>query len=406
MNEDKVLEAVTGLEKTFKQNQEQADKVLTEQKAFFETKYNEAKAALTELEKKSSDEVKQLNEDLAKKGADLEEIRTQVKELRARGGRFKGMNGELEKKAGEVISDCLEEHFKEISQVKKGKDVSIQLEHKAVTNMTAASNLGGNALATYDLTPAVRGRRKVNIRDLVPVINSATGIWKFYRQRIPVGDGSLGVQSTHGNTKNQLDYNLDEETVTVDYIAGFVRFAKQMAQDLPFLQNFIANELLEDYKRTESGTFLPILTSGAAGDSTVSGSGVVAENIIDWIANLLANDYDPNAIITTARVWSAIMRTKPQNYSIPGSVVIDENGNVRFQGIPLTVQNNIATGKVLIGDFSKAAIIQTEGLSINFYEQDSDNVQRNLITARVECRAAMAILRPDAFIYGTATATS
>lgn len=406
MNEDKVLEAVSGLEKTFKQNQEQGEKILLEQKSFFEAKYAEAQKALTDLEKKSADEVKQLNEDLAKKGAELGEIRDQVKELRARGGRFKGMGFELEKKAAEVISDSLEEHFKEISQVKKGRDFSVKMEHKAVTNMTAANNLTGNALATYDLTPAVRGRRKVNIRDLVPVINSATGIWKFYRQPIPVGDGSLAVQSTHGNTKNQLDYNLNEETVTTDYIAGFVRIAKQMMQDLPFMQNFLANELLEDYKRTESGIFLPILTSGAAGNTGVSGSGVPAENIIDWIANLLGNDYDPNAIITEARVWSAILRTKPQNYSIPGSVLIDENGNVRFQGIPLTVQNNIATGKVLIGDFSKAAIIQTEGMSLNFYEQDSDNVQRNLITARIECRAALAILRPDAFIYGTATATS
>lgn len=398
-----VLEAVKGLEKTVTDKHTATEKILTEQKSFYEQKYGEAQKALTDLEKKSADEVKQLNEDLAKKGADLEEIRNQVKELRAKRGRFKGGDGEMEKKAAEVISDTLEEHFKEIQQVKKGKDISIQMEHKAITNMTAANNLTGNALATYDLTPAVRGRRKVNIRDLVPVINSATGIWKFYRQPTPVGDGSLAVQSTHGATKNQLDYNLAEQTVTVDYIAGFVRFAKQMAQDLPFLQNFIANELLEDYKRTESGIFLPILTSGATGDSTAAATGVYAENIIDWIANLLANDYDPNAIITTARVWSEILRTKPQNYSIPGSVAIDENGNVRFQGIPLTVQNNIATGRVLIGDFSKAAIIQTEGMSINFYEQDSDNVQKNLITSRVECRAALAILRPDAFIYGSKT---
>lgn len=400
---DKVLEAVQGLEKTVTDKQAATEKILTEQKSFYEQKYAEAQKALTDLETKSIADVKQLNEDLAKKGSDLEEIRNQVKELRAKRGRFKGGEGEIEKKAAEIISDTLEEHFKEIQGIKKGNPLNILMEHKAVTNMTAANNLGGNALATYDLTPAVRGRRKVNIRDLVPVINSATGIWKFYRQRIPAGDGSLSTQTTHGAVKSQVDYNLDEETVTVDYISGFVRFAKQMAQDLPFLQNFISNELLEDYKRTESGIFLPILTSGALGDSTAAATGVYAENIIDWIANLLGNDYDPNAIITTARVWSEILRTKPSNYSIPGSVMIDENGNVRFQGIPLTVQNNIATGKVLIGDFSKAAIIQTEGMSINFFEQDSDNVQRNLITARVECRAALAILRPDAFIYGSKT---
>lgn len=401
-----ILEAVQGLEKTFKDAKEGAEKTLLEQKGFFEQKYKEATDALTKLETKSTADVAQLNADLAKKGADLEEIQKQVKEMRARSGRFKGMDGAVEKKAQEIISDSLEEHFKEIQTVGSRNSISWTMEHKSITNMTSANNLTGNPLATYDLTPAVRGRRKINLRDLVPVINSATGTWKFYRENIPAGDGSLAQQLVHGNPKNQMDYNLTEVTVTADYLAGFVRFAKQMAQDLPFLQSFIANELVEDYKRTESGTFLPILTAGAAGSTAVSGSGVPAENIIDWIANLLANDYDPNAIITTAAIWSAILRTKPQNYSIPGAIQISPEGNIMFQGIPLVAQNNMVAGKVLVGDFSKAAIIQTEGMSINFYEQDSDNVQRNLITARIEARVGMAITRPDAFVYGTATANS
>lgn len=402
---DPILEAVQGLEKTFKDRSEAGEKILTEQKSFFETKYKEAKEALDKLETKSVADVKQLNEDLAKKGADLEEIRKQVLEMKARSGRFKGVGGQEEKSAKELIADSLEEHFKDISALANQKKGSFSFERKSITNMTSANNLTGNPLATYDLQPAVRGRRKVNIRDLVSVINSSTGIWKFYRENTPVGDGSLAQQTVHGNLKNQLDYNLTEVTVTADYLAGFVRFAKQMAQDLPFLQSFVANELVEDYKRTESGLFLPILTSAANGSTAVSGSGVPAENIIDWIANLLANDYDPNAIITTAAIWSAILRTKPQNYSVPGAVQIATDGTVVFTGVPLVAQNNMPTGKVLVGDFSKAAIIQTEAMNVQFFEQDSDNVQRNLITARIEARVGFATMRTDAFIYGTATAT-
>lgn len=404
-----VLEAVQGLEKTFKTNQENAEKILTDQKSFFQTKYDEAKAALDASDKKHADEVKQLNEDLAKKGADLEEIRNQVKEMKARSGRFKGMSGAAEeRKASELLAESFEEHFKEISALSNQKKGSFSFERKSITNMTSANNLTGNPLATYDLTPAVRGRRKVNIRDLVSVINSATGVWKFYRENIinQSTDGSLAQQTTHGAAKSQLDYNLTEVTVTADYLAGFVRFAKQMAQDLPFLQSFIANELVEDYKRQESSTFLPILTSAANGSTAVSGSGVPAENIIDWIANLLANDYDPNAIITTASIWSAILRTKPQNYSVPGAVQIAPDGTVVFTGVPLIAQNNIAAGKVLVGDFTKAAIIQTEAMNVQFFEQDADNVQRNLITARIEARVGFATMRTDAFVYGTATATS
>jgi HK97 family phage major capsid protein len=391
-----ILEAVSGLGATILEQKAANKTAMDEVKAALESKLADARKELADLSKKHEDEVKTLNEDLAKKGATLEEIRTKVLNMEKKGGRF-GDAGKLEKKAAEIIADAFEENFAKISGV--GGDVKPRLEIKAAANMTASANLTGNVVATYDLAPAVRGRRKINFRDLVPVINSSTGVWKFYRENIPVGQGSLAMQTTHAAPKNQLDYALTEVTVTADYLAGFVRFAKQMAQDLPFLQNFIANELVEDYKRTESGTFLPSLCTAAAGSTANNGSGVLAEYYINYIANLMAADYNPNAIITTAANWGVVLNTKPNNYSIPGAVQITADGTVMIAGVPLLAQNNMAAGKSLIGDFTKAAIIQTEGLSVNFYEQDSDNVQRNLITARVEARVGLAILRPDAFIY-------
>ena len=180
----------------------------------------------------------------------------------------------------------------------------------------------------------------------------------------------------------------------------FVRVAKQMLQDLPFLQSFIANELIEDYRRTESDQFIQQLEGSATGSAS-TGASVYAEKIVDWIGNLLANDYEPTAIVTTAANWVSLLKTKPNDYSIPGGVAIDDRGNITVCGVPVLVSNNITTGKTLIGDFTKAAIIQAEGLSVNFYEQDSDNVQRNLVTAKVEARVALAVLRPDAFVYAS-----
>jgi HK97 family phage major capsid protein len=395
---DKILEAIEGIGKTIEKKGEETRKELDEQKKALDLQKSEFQKLMDEVKKDHEDKVKELNEELSKKGKTLEEIEAEVKAFKAKSGRFKD-GGQVEKKAAEIISDEFEKHFADIQKISKKNSVILDIENKAVGNMTAAANLTGNTVATYDLVPAIRGRRKINFRDLVPVINSATGVWKFYRQNIPVGEGSLAQQTTHASVKQQVDYDLTEVTVTADYLAGFVRFAKQMAQDLPFLQNFIAGELVEDYKRTESGIFLPSLCSAATGDTSNAGTNVLVENYIDWIANLMANDYNPSAIVTTARNWSTVLRTKPQNYSIPGGVEIAPDGTVMIVGIPLIAQNNMATGKTLIGDFTKAAIIQTEGLSVNFYEQDSDNVQRNLITAKIEARVGLAILRPDAFIY-------
>lgn len=380
---------------------EEVKKIITtkneEQKSAFDKKMDEAAKLAAEANAKIEAEVKQLNEDLAKKGATLGEIAEAVNELKAARGRFKSAEAE-QKSTQELISEAFKENFEEIKQVSGRR--GHKMEMKAAGTMTAAANLTGNVVASYMLTPAVRGRRKINFRDLVPVIASSTGLWKFYQQNNPVGEGSFGFQTTHGAAKSQLDYDLTEKTVTVDYLAGYVRIAKQMLQDLPFMQTFVANELVEDYKRAESGNFFGQLATGATGSAT-TGATVYAEKLIDWIATLEENDYDANAIVTTPANWATLLKTKPNDYSVPGGVVISPDGTVLFCGLPVykVPSTTIGSGKTFVGDWSKAAIVQAEGLSVNTYEQDQDNVIKNLITVKAEARVAMALLRPDAFIY-------
>jgi hypothetical protein len=59
--------------------------------------------------------------------------------------------------------------------------------------------------------------------------------------------------------------------------------------------------------------------------------------------------------------------------------------------------------KCIVGDWNQAKKVVTDGLKVEFFEQDSDNVQRNLTTARVESRTVLAIDHPTAFIKMTFT---
>lgn len=45
-------------------------------------------------------------------------------------------------------------------------------------------------------------------------------------------------------------------------------------------------------------------------------------------------------------------------------------------------------------------IIQSSGLAVQFFEQDQDNVIKNLVTVRAEADVALAVLRSDWGIYG------
>lgn len=362
---------------------------------------DELQKAHEDQTKKFDDTVKQINEDMAAKGATLAEIQETLKDVQKKQGRFGSMASEVKGFQAE-FAKAVEEKAQEIAAVKKGNSVAFKLDSsvmdtKTVGNMTLSGNLTGSGVATYSLDPAVRGRRKVHFRDIpgVGVVNSATGIWKFYRQNSPVGEGSFGVQ-TEGSAKAQIDLDLTEVTVSVDVIAGFARISKQMLRDLPFMQSYLPDELRESYFRDEDNKFIntlmPYCSAGTSG-------GVYAEDLITSLSTVWAADYDPTAIVTTAAKWATLLNTKPADYSIPGGVTIDAAGNVMLAGVPVVICNGMTSGHTFIGDFTKIKIIQSAGLGINFYEQDSDNVQKNLITVRAEAEVALAVLRTDAVLY-------
>lgn len=351
-----------------------------------------------------SKKVEEINTEVAKKGATVNQMMEELEEFKAKGGRGNMVQGGTGETTHEILAKGFEDNYAAYSQKKPNLKAEFHL--KAVGTMTVAANLTGSIRPDYASANAVRGRRKTHIRDIVPVIQSATGLWKFYRQNSPVGEGSFGFQGGAGNLKPELDYDFTEVTVTADYLAGIVRIAKQMLQDLPFMQSYVTNELVEDYMRAEDATFFNQLAAAATGTGTIS-STVTVEKIIDGIANIENADFEVNGILTDSLTWAKVLKTKPNDYSIPGGVTINANGDVQIVGIPLMkiTGSYIGAGNILLGDFSKAAIIQTEGLSVNMYEQDRDNIVRNLVTIRAEARVGFANLRPDAFAFFAAGTT-
>lgn len=394
--ENKTEELLTSIEKKLDENKTSSEQMKKDFETQLEKKFADAKTEADKSNQKVEDDMKQIHEDMAKKGATLEDIQKELKAFKAKAGRFSAGENPADDSTVKVIQDLMAEKFDKIRAM---ESKSLKLETKTVGVMTAANNLTAGAVTiTYDGVPAVRGRRKVNFRDLVSTINSSTGLYSFYRQGIPVGEGSVDYQSAIAAAKNQIDYDWAEVQTVTKYLSGYARLAKQFMQDLTFLQNTTAQELVEDYLRAESQVMFTQLASDAAG-STTTGASVYAEKLIDWIATLMGTDYTPTAIVTTPANWATLLKTKPNDYSIPGGVTISAAGDILFVGIPVIPQNNVAAGKTFVGDFTKANIIQTDALSLQFFEQDQDNVIKNLITARVEARVNLATKRTDAFIY-------
>ena len=297
----------------------------------------------------------------------------------------------------EQIAEAFDSKQAEINEFQRNKNAKLTIDLKAVGTMTTSANLSGDGVATYNTRQGLVPAQKVNFRDLIPTAVSPTGLYVTYRETGT--EGSIGIQ-TEGNLKSQIDYDLTEVKVVSDYIAGFARFSKQMMFQLPFLQNTLQRMLLRDFYKKENSTFFSAVSSAATGSTTTAAS-VDAEQLVDWIANQLDANFEASFALVSYAQWADLLKTKPADYSVPGGVIIDPNGNIRIAGVPVIGASWVTNDKALIVDASYLERVETEGLRVEFSYEDSDNFQRNLVTARVECFEDINIMRTDALIYGT-----
>ena len=295
----------------------------------------------------------------------------------------------------EAIAEAFEAKQAELKEFQKNKNAKLTIDLKAVGTMTLGNNLSGDGVANYNQRQGLVPAQKINMRDLIPTAVSPTGLYVTYRETGT--EGSIGIQS-EGSLKSQIDYDLTEVKVVSDYIAGFARFSKQMMFQLPFLQNTLQRMLLRDFYKKENATFFSTVANAATGSTTTSAT-VDVEQLVDWIANQLAADFDASFALVSYQQWARLLKTKPNDYSVPGGVVIDPQGNVRIAGVPVVGASWVTDDKALIIDSNYVERVETEGLRVEFSYEDSDNFQRNLVTARVECFEDINLLRTDAVIY-------
>ena len=356
------------------------------------------------LSQEAKNEMKALADDLQAKNA------TQTETLEAMQKHLDILDlKSQDKKSSEVTatfeSDVVGEiksNFDNIKNVTKGKSASLEL--KAVGTMTSAGNITpANAIVnTYQSGIAMIPGQMLNFSQLVPTVSSATGAYVVYRET--VGEGAIATQND-GAVKSQIDFDTAPITYNATYLAGFAKYAKQMAQDLPFLTSWLPTALRREYFIAENARFHTALA--AAATAVPAGTlGNEIERIIKVIALLEIKNFSANGVVINPADWAKIAITEKSTgagYGLPGIVTIT-NGQLAVNGVNVYKANWIPANKYCVGDWSMAKKVAVDGLKVEFFEQDGDNVQRNAITARIEERNVLAFDRPDAFYYGDFTA--
>lgn len=387
---------------------------MSDLKAFetaLEQKLAEQKAEVASVTEKAAKQfdskVEQINEEMVKANKTIAEAVAEVKEAKAAFGKLSAKaEQKVARSYGEHISNIkseiangIEKGYAAIKDAVRsnGKGFNFEMDLKAVGVMLESSNLTGNPYQSYVDNPYMRSYVNPHLRSVFNIIPVSTGSVSFPRGNSPVGEGSFGKQ-TEGSAKPQVDYDVTVVNTALSFIAGYAKVSRQMIDDLPFLQAYLSQSLIEDFQKAEDTYYLNAIAASATAGST-SGANT-AEKFIDYLAQLGALNWTPNLSLTTHAGWAGLLKTKPSDYSVPGGVVIDQNGNVRIAGVPVIPHSLVTSGKIYVMDTTKFAIAQQSGLAVRSTEFDQDDFIKNLITFRAEARCELLQFQPSAAVYG------
>ena len=164
-------------------------------------------------------------------------------------------NVKVEKKSfSDVYTESIENQFDTIQKdLSKNKKAILELKDFNYKTMTLSGSLTGDAVASYAISQALQPAQKINFRDLVPTMQTSTGLYVQYKE--DAGLTNNIAKQTEGAAKGENDYTFTEAKIVQQYIAGFSKFSKQMVTSLPWLQGTLPRLLLRDFFKKENSLF-------------------------------------------------------------------------------------------------------------------------------------------------------
>lgn len=301
------------------------------------------------------------------------------------------------------------EAFKQFAAGKSGK-MSVQAntitgqEGSPATNsdtLVAPQRLGGIISGAY---------RNLRVRDVLPQGNTTSNAVEYTRE---LAYTTNAAETAEGAAKPESSLTFELVSAPVRTIAHFLKVSKQVLDDAPALQSYIDTrlrygvELKYDAQLLNgAGTGQQISGITASGNNTAF-TPVTGDTALDSINRAMqivaVADYAATAIIMNPADWGAIERLK----DLENRYIIGNPANMLgafLWGLPVVITNALTAGKLLVGAFDIShQVWNRSGTVVEMFEQDSDNVTKNLLTVRAENRGTLATYRPLSVEYGNLT---
>lgn len=299
-------------------------------------------------------------------------------------------------------------------QFASGEIQKMRVQANTITGQSGSPAVNSDTLVQADrLSGIIAGAyRSLRIKDVLPVGTTTSNAVEYTRE---LAFTNNAAETAEGAQKPESVLTFELVTANVATIAHFIKVSKQVLEDAGALEAYIDNRLrygvelrYDNQLLNGNGTGQNISGITNSGNFTAF-TAVTGENALDSINRAIqavqTADYMPTAIVLNPADWHAIERLKVGT-SDDRYIIGDPSATMgnRLWGLPVVVTNNLASGKVIVGDMQNAyQVFDRTGVAVEMFEQDSDNVQKNLLTVRAEARGTLATFVPAAVQYGDLT---
>lgn len=301
-----------------------------------------------------------------------------------------------------------------IEALKKGKSRASSFEVKA--DMTTGADYTGEVIAAtrvpgfkYDPSNAV------HVRQIVPVGTTNSDLIRYVKESAYTQGAAAKAE---GAALGQTDFNLTAETAPIETIGTYLRLSRQMMEDTEQLSSYISARVPNKLMAVEDDQLLggngtapnlkglrnsaTIWSTGASGFGAADFANPQQFDVLITALNQVAKaNYTSDGILLHPTDFHKILALKDSDNRYLKDQVY-QGLQPTFMGVPVRISTAMAEGEFIVGNFSQAAQIwQRENISVEFFEQDSDNVQKNFITVRVQERLGFTTYLPNALCRGS-----
>lgn len=224
------------------------------------------------------------------------------------------------------------------------------------------------------------------------------------------------AETAEGAQKPESKFEFTEADAPVRTVAHFVKVTKQLAADAPALAAYINHRMMYGLNRriekqllVGDGTGQNLSGIFTTGNYTVHGftedNMPEGSTILDLIrrcaSTMRKSGYTPNVVFLNPMDFDTLRGMKDTNGNYLMGSPLQAGTDIRPWGLRVVESPEVTEGKFMVADTAMGATIyDRQAPVLEMFEQDSDNVQKNLYTIRCECRMAFAVETSNAFIGG------